>query len=71
MSSNPKQHLVEITHAHRIVAAALGEWCCACEPTRWRTGWHSSHLADALLAAGYERRRDVAEADALRKQVRG
>lgn len=28
-------------------------------------------IAEVLVAAGYERRRDVAEADALRKQVRG
>ena len=28
-------------------------------------------IARAILAAGYERRRDVAEADERRKQVRG
>lgn len=32
---------------------------------------HAWHLTDLIIAAGYERRRDVAEADALRKQVRG
>lgn len=41
------------------------------ETLKTQQDYHRDHLADVILAAGYERRRDVAEADEIRKQVRG
>ena len=46
-----------------------GEMATATERSHSRE--HRRHLAEVIVAAGYERRRDVRDAVALRKQVEG
>jgi hypothetical protein len=72
------QVLAELLAGHEYIVQFRGAICiCGHIPTVYpealmtQQDYHRAHLAAVIVEAGYERRRDVAEADELRKQVRG